>query len=176
MLANLLQQCGLGPGAERDTVIDSILDWRDPNRDHRLNGAEEDYYRGLDPPYSCKDGPFDVVEELLLVRGVTPRLFAGGEVDGKKSPGCATSSPPADRIRRTRGRRRRLSAKPAACRRPIRRTARPTAVSEHFVIIATGKPAGGGPPRSLRAVVLREDDGDSRSFTLVYWNDSYIPE
>ena len=87
VLANLLQQCGLGPGAERDTVIDSILDWRDANRDHRLNGAEEDYYRGLDPPYSCKDGPFSVVEELLLVRGVTPGLFAGGEVDGKKKPG-----------------------------------------------------------------------------------------
>ena len=95
VLENLLQQCGMEPGAERDTVIDSILDWRDANRDHRLNGAEEDYYRGLDPPYSCKDGPFDVVEELLLVRGVTPRLFAGGEVGrARRSPGCATSSPP----------------------------------------------------------------------------------
>ena len=86
VLENLLRQCGMEPGADRDTVIDSILDWRDANRDHRLNGAEEDYYRALDPGYSSKDGPFDVVEELLLVRGVTPRLFAGGE-EGREAPG-----------------------------------------------------------------------------------------
>jgi len=175
LLANLLQQCGLEPGAERDTVIDSILDWRDPNREHRLNGAEEDYYRDLDPPYSCKDGPFDVVEELLLVRGVTPGLFAGREVDGKKMPGLRelvstrAPSPP------NTWTAPQAVLEASGLARPVP-PARPTAVSQHFVIIATGKPAGGGPPRSLRAVVRREDSGDSRSFTLVYWNDSYITE
>ena len=176
VLAKLLQKCGMEPGAERDTVIDSILDWVDSNRDHRLNGAEEDYYRGLDPPYSCKDGPFSVVEELLLVRGVTPRLFAGGEVDGQKIPGLRdlvstrTPGPPNP------------STAPLAVLEATGQ-ARPdphsgsTAVSQHFVIVATGKPAGGGPPRSLRAVVRREEvPGGSPSFTLVYWNDTYIPE
>ncbi|MCG3149249.1 MAG: hypothetical protein PCFJNLEI_02709 [Verrucomicrobiae bacterium] len=60
-----------------DTILDSILDWTDPNDLHRLNGAENDYYLSLNPPYRCKDGPFDRVEELLLVRGVTPELFHG---------------------------------------------------------------------------------------------------
>ena len=175
LLANLLQQCGLALGAERDTVIDSILDWRDANRDHRLNGAEEDYYRSLDPPYSCKDGPFNVIEELLLVRGVTPRLFAGGEVDGKKIPGLRDLVSPRAAEQPNRWTAPQAVLEACGLARPLP-PARPTVVSQHFVIVATGKPAGGGPPRSLRAVVLREDGGDSRSFTLLYWNDSDIPE
>ena len=30
---------------------------------------------GLNTPYECKNGPFESVEELLLVRGVTPAIF-----------------------------------------------------------------------------------------------------
>lgn len=62
---------------ERDIITDSILDWRDDNNLHRVNGAENDYYTSLPYPYSCKDGPFETVEELLLVRGVTHSLFYG---------------------------------------------------------------------------------------------------
>ncbi len=60
-----------------DTIVDSIMDWRDTNELHMLNGAEEDYYRSLEKPYSCKDGPFDSVEELLLVKGMTPEILYG---------------------------------------------------------------------------------------------------
>jgi general secretion pathway protein K len=70
---------GLTPDEEKRQIIaDSILDWRDANKLHRANGAEDDYYQGLDPPYDCKDGDFDSIEELLRVRGVTPELFYGG--------------------------------------------------------------------------------------------------
>jgi general secretion pathway protein K len=58
-----------------DVVADSILDWRDEDNLHRINGAEDDYYNGLPEPYDCKDGPFYAVEELLLVRGVTPKVY-----------------------------------------------------------------------------------------------------
>lgn len=63
---------------ERNVIVDSIMDWRDANDLHRPNGAEDDYYQSLDPPYNCKDGDFDTVDELLLVRGVTPELFYNG--------------------------------------------------------------------------------------------------
>jgi general secretion pathway protein K len=59
----------------RAVIVDSILDWRDKDDFHRLNGAENTYYKSLADPYGCKNGPFDSVEELLLVRGVTPELF-----------------------------------------------------------------------------------------------------
>jgi general secretion pathway protein K len=55
------------------------MDWKDLNDLHMLNGAEEDYYRSLERPYSCKDGPFDIIDELLLVRGVTPEILYGSK-------------------------------------------------------------------------------------------------
>jgi len=174
-LQDLLKQCGLEPGAERDTVIDSILDWRDPNHEHRLNGAEEDYYRALDPPYSCKDADFDVAEELLLVRGVTPRLFAGGEVDGQKKPGLRDLVSPHGKEQPNQW----TAPQAVLDALNLTRPATPggsASLSRHFAVIATGKPAGGGPSRSLRAVVFRDVKSGSPSFTLVYWNDSYFPE
>ena len=64
--------------SDKDVIVDSILDWRDKNSLHRLNGAEDDYYRSLPEPYECKDDNFDCVEELLLVKGVTTEIFYGG--------------------------------------------------------------------------------------------------
>ncbi len=60
---------------EKDIIVDSILDWRDENNLHRMNGAEDDYYRSLPEPYECKDADFDSIEELLLVRGVTKEIY-----------------------------------------------------------------------------------------------------
>ena len=64
--------------SDKDVIVDSILDWRDKDDLHRLNGAEGDYYLSLPEPYKCKNGDFDLVEELLLVKGVTPEIFYGG--------------------------------------------------------------------------------------------------
>jgi len=64
--------------ADEDIIVDSILDWRDKDNLHRINGAEDDYYESLPEPYECKDGDFDTVEELLMVRGITPAIFYGG--------------------------------------------------------------------------------------------------
>jgi len=58
-----------------DILVDSIQDWRDADTFHRLNGAENDYYERLSEPYSSHDGPFRSLEELRLVRGVTPDVL-----------------------------------------------------------------------------------------------------
>jgi general secretion pathway protein K len=63
------------PDTEKDVSVDSILDWRDSDDLHRLNGAENNYYQSLPKPYACKNAPFDTVEELLLVRGMRPEFF-----------------------------------------------------------------------------------------------------
>ncbi len=60
---------------EKDVIVDSILDWRDNDDLHRLNGAESDYYQSLADPYACKNAAFDSIEELMLVRGMTAKLF-----------------------------------------------------------------------------------------------------
>ncbi|HEY1374008.1 MAG TPA: hypothetical protein VGH50_16165 [Candidatus Binatia bacterium] len=78
----MLRSIFLNLGIEQDranVITDSILDWRDEDELHRVNGAESDYYMSLSPPYTAKNGPFDSVEDLLWVRGVTPELFYGDE-------------------------------------------------------------------------------------------------
>jgi general secretion pathway protein K len=54
-----------------------MIDWTDGDNLARLNGAENDYYQSLNPSYNAKNGPIDVVEELLLVKGMTPDYFYG---------------------------------------------------------------------------------------------------
>jgi general secretion pathway protein K len=75
-LRKIISNLGL-EGEPRDVVVDSILDWLDPDDLHRMNGAENDYYQNLPEPYNCKNGNLDSIEELLLIRGVTPELFYG---------------------------------------------------------------------------------------------------
>ena len=63
MLQQALDRMGVD-GLDASTVLDSIEDWRDPNTDPHVNGAESDYYLNLPRPYVAKDGPFDDLTEL----------------------------------------------------------------------------------------------------------------
>ena len=73
--SRLLESCGVEMGGKRDTIIDSILDWKDKDSLKRLNGAEDDYYRSLPHPYHCRNSYFQSIEELSLVKGVTPEIY-----------------------------------------------------------------------------------------------------
>jgi len=76
VLKNLLINIGV-QDEEVDTIVDSIMDWKDPDDLHRLYGVESDYYMSLPNPYTAKNANFDTVEELLLVKGVTPEILYG---------------------------------------------------------------------------------------------------
>lgn len=64
-----------------EPVADAILDWIDADDEPRVLGAEQDYYTSLDPPYQPRNGPLQTIEELLLVRGVTPALLFGADAN-----------------------------------------------------------------------------------------------
>ena len=65
-------------GEDVDIVADSLIDWRDAdNNITGVNGAEDDYYKGLNPPHLCRNGNIPVIEELLLVRGIDEQLLFG---------------------------------------------------------------------------------------------------
>lgn len=66
------------PGMTED-IADAIMDWLDADDEPREFGAEIEYYSGLSPPYATKNGPLETIEELLLVRGVTPDLLFGAD-------------------------------------------------------------------------------------------------
>ena len=79
-----LQQPGSGrmilmrfPGVNEE-IADAILDWIDSSSfEPREYGAKDEYYASLDPPYYARNGMPDSLDELLLVRGVTPKLLYG---------------------------------------------------------------------------------------------------
>ena len=66
------------PGMTED-IADAIMDWLDADDEPREFGAEIEYYSGLSPAYATKNGPLETIEELLLVRGVTPELLFGAD-------------------------------------------------------------------------------------------------
>ena len=75
-ITSLLRTVGeMDEGGAADTA-NAIIDWRDEDVVVSPRGAEDDYYKSLDMPYKCKNGKFQILEELLLVRGVTPEIFS----------------------------------------------------------------------------------------------------
>ncbi len=76
LLRRVFGKLGVERNAQEE-VVDAILDWRDSDSLRRLHGAEAEYYAKLPEPYQPKNGPFDSVEELLLVRGISHDLFYG---------------------------------------------------------------------------------------------------
>jgi len=69
-------------------IINSLKDWLDSGDDEAitgLSGAESSYYQDLSPPYSSRNGPISDINDLLLVKGITPKLFYGST----EKPGIA---------------------------------------------------------------------------------------
>lgn len=85
-------------------IAPAIIDWTDsddqvtclPFIRHENLGAESSYYGKLEPSYRCKNALLDTIEELLLVKGVTPEVFdlirdyVTVNGDGKININCAS--------------------------------------------------------------------------------------
>lgn len=78
----------------------AIVDWRDEDSEVSENGAESEIYQRLNPAYSCKNSPFESLEELRLVFGADPYILYGedynrnGILDPNENDGDL--SPPLD--------------------------------------------------------------------------------
>jgi general secretion pathway protein K len=64
-------------------IADGIVDWRGPG-----NGSSsfDQYYFGISPTFRARHASFQEIEELLLVRGMTPEFFYGNysaDTDGR---------------------------------------------------------------------------------------------
>lgn len=75
LLNGLLRVMGVTDNQQRDALVDAIADWRDPDDLKRLNGAEAADYKAAGLPYGPKNGPFDSVDELQQVYGMSRELF-----------------------------------------------------------------------------------------------------
>lgn len=77
LLQEILGACGLKNSVRMTSVANSILDWIDADNMKRAEGAEKDYYLSQPQPYLPKDNEIESIEELLLVKDITPELFYG---------------------------------------------------------------------------------------------------
>lgn len=74
LLKGLLKNAGL-KDEQVERLFDAIADWRDPDDYTRANGAEAREYEAAGRKYKPANAPFETLEELRLVLGITPELF-----------------------------------------------------------------------------------------------------
>jgi len=75
MLNGLLRSAGLDAQVAA-SMTDKILDWRTATTLKHLNGAKDRDYAAREAVHHPRNGPFQSVDELLLVMGMTPAIFA----------------------------------------------------------------------------------------------------
>ncbi len=75
LLKSALGAAGLAE-AQSAAVLDAILDWRDKDSLKRPLGAEDEEYRSAGLKFRPANSPFETVEELQHVIGVSPGLYA----------------------------------------------------------------------------------------------------
>ncbi len=73
LLRALLEQAAQ-PGDDVDLMLNAILDWRDPDSVRRNPGAEDRDYEHAG--YGAQDAPFNSIEQLRLVAGMSNEVFA----------------------------------------------------------------------------------------------------
>lgn len=76
-LTRLLQKAS---GLSEDEALPlayALIDWRDADSyyQHPQYGAEDEDYKDLESPYEAKDENFELLDELLLVKGMTPEIY-----------------------------------------------------------------------------------------------------
>lgn len=71
------------PNVEVGGIVDSVWDWFDADSSTGLNGAESSQYQ--DMGYVAKNGPFDDLSELLLLKGMRPEWFYGTKGNMEKT-------------------------------------------------------------------------------------------
>ncbi|WP_228287995.1 general secretion pathway protein GspK [Thiothrix subterranea] len=70
----ILKQAGLDESAI-ERMLDTLEDFRDVDDLKRINGAEDADYDSAGLPFGAKDAPFERIEELQQVLGMTPPLY-----------------------------------------------------------------------------------------------------
>lgn len=74
LLKGLLKSAGLSE-EQGASLLDAILDWRDPDTLRRANGAEENEYRAAGRKDVPSNLPFETIDELQRVLGMSPELY-----------------------------------------------------------------------------------------------------
>lgn len=102
LLRGLFAAVGLGQD-EAAHMTDVIMDWRDADELRRFHGAEAEDYRLAVRNFGPRNKPFQAVEELQTVLGMTPALYQSLQpwvTVYSKQPGIDPRAASADLLRR----------------------------------------------------------------------------
>ncbi|KMP10365.1 hypothetical protein UZ36_07860 [Candidatus Nitromaritima sp. SCGC AAA799-C22] len=175
-LVKILTIAGVEVGAKRDTIADSILDWIDADDDHRLNGAENDYYKNRSPSYLAKNGPIENLDELLKIRGIDEDLLYGSDEPGGLNRfftvyDIKTINPNTASEEVITAMFNESQAKLIVSTREEKGFYNNT-TSDYFRIRSTGNIEGSPAQHSITAVVQKLTGKDGPTLFIHYWNDN----
>jgi len=185
VLLKVVKYAGIELGEERDIIVDSILDWIDQDSNHRINGAEEEYYKNKGLPYTAKNGRIETLTELLKVRGMTEEIFFGsqGNENGEKkytglekiltvydaspvNPNTASPEVLAVLFEETQVQ--------AILKARKEKGYYNNTTSTHFRINSTGSFSDGGTRHTISVILEKPKAGKSSGLLTHYWNDNFI--
>ena len=175
-LVKVLTIAGVENGEKRDIIADSILDWIDANKNHRLNGAENYFYQNLTPPYFSKNAPIENLDELLKVRGINEKILYGNDeqlglnqfftIYNLKSINANTASPEV------------LSVIFSESQVKLIMSTREekgfydNSTSDYFRIRSTGRIEGSPTNHTINTVIQKIFGKDGPKLLTHYWNDN----
>ena len=175
-LVKVLTIAGVENGEKRDIIADSILDWIDANKNHRLNGAENDFYQNLTPPYFAKNASIENLDELLKIRGINEKILYGNDeqlglnqfftVYNLKSINANTASPEV------------LSVIFSESQVKLIMSTREekgfydNSTSDYFRIRSTGRIEGSPTNHTINTVIQKIFGKDGPKLLTHYWNDN----
>ena len=182
-LNKLLEFAGVEDKVEQNTISDSVLDWVDTDKNHRLNGAEDDYYRKKRPPYFAKNGEIETFDELLKIRGMTKEILYGSanKNDGdKKYKGIVnyltTYKIPVVNPNTASKEVLDILFEPEQVNKILQniysKGFHSNALSNFFRIKSTGKITGSGTEHSVEAVIEKSIIDGKPKMVIHYWNDN----
>lgn len=158
LLEALLREIGVD-GGQAAALAGAITDWHDPTARH---GAGEMAYRAAGLDYGPAGGPFETVEELGRVRGMTPDLLAA--LLPHISLWTSDEMPDADQadpvVRR------------ALDRLPPQLDANPVQPQQQrrYTLLITATADGPSGARFTRQAVIRISPGLQRGYAILTWD------
>ena len=175
-LVKVLTIAGVENGEKRDIIADSILDWIDPNKNHRLNGAENDFYQNLTPPYFAKNAPIENLDELLKVREINEKILYGNDkqlglnqfftVYNLKSINANTASPEVLSVIFSESQVKLIMSTRE------KKGFYDNSTSDYFRIQSTGRIEGSPTNHTINTVIQKIFGKDGPKLLTHYWNDN----
>jgi general secretion pathway protein K len=182
ILNKLLAYSGVKEKLDQDIISDSILDWIDSNKNHRINGAEDDYYRTQHPPYYAKNGKIEILGELLKVRGITEEIFYGSQEEDGEYKGIAqfltvykfASINPNTTSKEMLNIIHSPEKVAEILKNRTEKGYHSNSLSTFFRVTSTGKVQSSRTEHTLETVLEKTGSGVNAKMVIHYWNDNVL--